>query len=65
MAASQEKQQLQAEKLQATTEQIAASIDTIAKGFAQLAAQGGMIADPKRPDEFYHNARATNCRATC
>ncbi|TJW67683.1 MAG: methyl-accepting chemotaxis protein, partial [Mesorhizobium sp.] len=46
-----------AEKLQATTEQIAASIDTIAKGFAALAAQGGAIADPKRPDEYYHNAR--------
>ncbi|MBZ9662407.1 methyl-accepting chemotaxis protein [Mesorhizobium sp. ESP-6-4] len=57
LAAGQEQQQAQAEKLQATTEQIAASIDTIAKGFAQLAAQGGTIADPKRPDEFYHNAR--------
>ncbi|MBZ9815960.1 methyl-accepting chemotaxis protein [Mesorhizobium sp. CA7] len=57
LAAGQEQQQAQAEKLQATTEQIAASIDTIAKGFAQLSAQGGAIADPKRPDEFYHNAR--------
>ncbi|MDG4882246.1 methyl-accepting chemotaxis protein [Mesorhizobium sp. WSM4884] len=57
LAAGQQQQQVQAEKLQATTEQIAASIDTIARGFAQLAAQGGAIADPKRPDEFYHNAR--------
>lgn len=57
LAAGQKQQQAQAEKLQATTEQIAASIDTIAKGFAQLSAQGGAIADPKRPDEFYHNAR--------
>ncbi|TIU53710.1 MAG: methyl-accepting chemotaxis protein, partial [Mesorhizobium sp.] len=57
LAAGQQQQQAQAEKLQATTEQIAASIDTIAKGFAQLSAQGGAIADPKRPDEFYHNAR--------
>ncbi|MBZ9735330.1 methyl-accepting chemotaxis protein [Mesorhizobium sp. CA18] len=57
LAAGQQRQQAQVEKLQATTEQIAASIDTIAKGFAQLAAQGGTIADPKRPDEFYHNAR--------
>ncbi|AZO35250.1 MAG: methyl-accepting chemotaxis protein [Mesorhizobium sp.] len=56
LAAGQQQQQAQAEKLQATTEQIAASIDTIAKGFARLA-QGGAIADPKRPDEFYHNAR--------
>ncbi|CDX16841.1 putative methyl-accepting chemotaxis sensory transducer [Mesorhizobium sp. ORS 3359] len=57
LAAGQQQQQAQAEKLQATTEQIAASIDTIAKGFAQLSAQGGAIADPRRPDEFYHNAR--------
>jgi len=57
LAAGQQQQQAQAEKLQATTEQIAASIDAIAKGFAQLSAQGGAIADPKRPDEFYHNAR--------
>ncbi|WP_292313900.1 methyl-accepting chemotaxis protein [Mesorhizobium sp.] len=57
LAAGQQQQQAQAEKLQATTEQIAASIDTIAKGFAQLSAQGGAIVDPKRPDEFYHNAR--------
>lgn len=57
LVAGQQQQQAQAEKLQATTEQIAASIDTIAKGFAQLAAQGGAIAEPKRPDEFYHNAR--------
>ncbi|WP_031197072.1 chemotaxis protein [Mesorhizobium sp. L103C131B0] len=57
LAAGQQKQAEQADKLQATTEQIAASIDTIAKGFAALAAQGGTIAEPKRPDEFYHNAR--------
>ena len=57
LAAGQQQQQAQAEKLQATTEQIASSIDTIARGFAQLSAQGGAIADPKRPDEFYHNAR--------
>lgn len=57
LAAGQARQQAQTEKLQATTEQIAASIDTIAKGFAALAAQGGAIAEPKRPDEFYHNAR--------
>ncbi|MER9329333.1 methyl-accepting chemotaxis protein [Mesorhizobium sp. M0488] len=57
LAAGQQQQQAQAEKLQAATEQIAASIDTIAKGFAALAAQGGTIAKPKRPDEFYHNAR--------
>ncbi|MER9346507.1 methyl-accepting chemotaxis protein [Mesorhizobium sp. M0227] len=57
LAAGQAQQQAQTEKLQATTQQIAASIDTIAKGFAALAVQGGAIAEPKRPDEFYHNAR--------
>ncbi|RVD49603.1 methyl-accepting chemotaxis protein, partial [Mesorhizobium sp. M7A.F.Ca.ET.027.03.2.1] len=57
LAAGQAQQQAQTEKLQETTQQIAASIDTIAKGFAALAAQGGAIAEPKRPDEFYHNAR--------
>ena len=57
LAAGQAQQQAQTEKLQATTEQIAGSIDTIAKGFAALAAQGGALAEPKRPDEFYHNAR--------
>jgi hypothetical protein len=57
IAANQSKQREQAEKLQATTEQIAVSIETIADGFEVLAAQGGVIPDPKRPDEFYHNAR--------
>lgn len=57
LAAGQKQQIAQAEKLQQTTEQVAASIETIAAGFAALAAQGGVITDPKRPDEFYHNAR--------
>lgn len=57
IAENQEKQQKQADKLQATTEEIAQSIEKMADGFAALAAQGGVISDPKRPDEFYHNAR--------
>lgn len=57
IAANQAEQKTQVDKLQQTSEQIAVSIDAIAKGFATLAAQGGTIADPKRPDEFYHNAR--------
>jgi uncharacterized phage infection (PIP) family protein YhgE len=57
IAASQAQQKAQVETLQNTTEKIAESIDVIAKGFAALAAQGGTIAEPKRPDEFYHNAR--------
>jgi TolA-binding protein len=57
IAQGQQQQIAQGEKLQRTSEQIAASVETIAQGFAALAAQGGVIADPKRPDEFYHNAR--------
>lgn len=57
IAANQQTQQDQVAKLQETTERVAGSIDTIAKGFAALASQGGVIADAKRPDEFYHNAR--------
>lgn len=57
VAENQAAQQKQAEALQETTERIAVSIETIADGFAKLASQGGVIADPKRPDEFYHNAR--------
>jgi outer membrane biosynthesis protein TonB len=57
IAAKQDAQAKQVGELQKSTEQIAVSIDAIAKGFAALAAQGSTIADPKRPDEFYHNAR--------
>jgi hypothetical protein len=57
IASNQAEQTKQIEQLNTTTQKIAVSIDTIAKGFAALAAQGGTIADPKRPDEFYHNAR--------
>jgi TolA-binding protein len=58
IAARQDAQAQQVGELQRSTEQIAVSIDAIAKGFAALASQGGTIADPRRPDEFYHNARA-------
>ncbi|MGE0283572.1 MAG: methyl-accepting chemotaxis protein [Rhizobiaceae bacterium] len=57
IASNQAEQTKQIEQLNTTTEKIAVSIDTVAKGFAALAANGGTIADPKRPDEFYHNAR--------
>jgi hypothetical protein len=57
IAASQQKTQAQTEQLQATTEQIAQSIEKIADGFAALSTQGGIIADPQRPDQIYHNAR--------
>jgi len=58
IAASQQKSIEQTEQLQTTTEQIAQSIEKIADGFAALSTQGGIIADPQRPDQFYHNARA-------
>ena len=58
IAAGQQKSQEQAAELQATTEKIAASVEAIASGFATLSQQGGIIADPERPDQFYHNARA-------
>ncbi len=57
IAASQQKTQAQTEQMQATTEQIAQSIEKIADGFAALSTQGGIIADPQRPDQLYHNAR--------
>ena len=58
IAAGQQKSEQQAAELQATTEKIAASVEAIASGFATLSQQGGVIADPERPDQFYHNARA-------
>jgi uncharacterized protein YoxC len=47
----------QAAATQKNTEQIAASIETIAESFKQLGSQGGIIANPERPDQHYHNAR--------
>jgi hypothetical protein len=46
-ATNQVEQTKQIEQLNTTTEKIAVSIDTIAKGFATLAANGGAITDPK------------------
>lgn len=57
LVAGQETALAQGEQLQQTTEQIATSVAAIAQGFEALASQGGIIADPKRPDEYYHNAR--------
>ncbi|HTV68585.1 MAG TPA: methyl-accepting chemotaxis protein [Rhizobiaceae bacterium] len=57
IAENQVKQQETTEKLVESSEKIAASIETIADGFAQLATQGGIIADPKTPQDHYHNAR--------
>ncbi len=45
------------EIVQKQTSDIALAIDEIAAGFKTLGAQGGVIANPERPDQFYHNAR--------
>ena len=45
------------EIVQKQTAEIALAIDEIAAGFKTLGAQGGVIANPERPDQFYHNAR--------
>lgn len=39
------------------TQEIAAAVEEIAAGFKTLGSQGGLIANPERPDQFYHNAR--------
>jgi hypothetical protein len=43
--------------VQKQNDSIAKSVDGIAAGFKSLAALGGIIVDPSRPDQFYHNAR--------
>ncbi|MGE0500613.1 MAG: methyl-accepting chemotaxis protein [Rhizobiaceae bacterium] len=57
MAESQAAQQEATDKIAESTEKIALTIETIANGFETLAQQGGIIANPTRPDEHYHNAR--------
>ncbi len=57
IAAKQEAAAKEAEAAKKATQQIAASIETIADGFKQLGSQGGIIADPVRPEQHYHNAR--------
>lgn len=59
------------DRIEAKTDQIAQSVQAIADGFAALNKQGGAIAAPSKPEEFYHNARfyelggdMTNARAS-
>jgi hypothetical protein len=59
------------DKIDAKTDEIAESVKAIAEGFAALNKQGGVIAAPTKPEEFYHNARIqelggdmTNARAS-
>ncbi len=46
-----------AENIERQNKDIAAAVEDIAAGFKALANQGGIIANPERPDQFYHNAR--------
>ena len=39
------------------TEKIAESLAEMQKGFSSLTQSGGVIANPERPEQFYHNAR--------
>ncbi len=45
-----------------TTQAIARSVESIREGFSGLSKQGGIIAQPERPEEFYHNARIYELR---
>lgn len=45
------------EAVQDSTKQIVGSLEEIQKGFSQLTQAGGVIANPNRPEQFYHNAR--------
>jgi hypothetical protein len=45
------------DRIDAKTDDIAQSVKAIADGFAALNKQGGVIAAPSKPEEFYHNAR--------
>jgi len=44
-------------KIDEKTDKILVSIDKMSEAFTSLAKQGGVIANPESPDQFYHNAR--------
>ena len=46
-----------AKTVQESSERITGSLDQIQAGFQNLAQSGGIISDPERPEQFYHNAR--------
>ncbi|MBK8456134.1 MAG: methyl-accepting chemotaxis protein [Phyllobacteriaceae bacterium] len=52
-----EKIEAKVDDIGAKTDEIAESVAAIAEAFANLGKQGGLIAEPSRPEEFYHNAR--------
>jgi hypothetical protein len=46
-----------ADAVKSSAKQIVGSLAEIQKGFSTLAQSGGIIVAPKRPEQFYHNAR--------
>jgi antitoxin component YwqK of YwqJK toxin-antitoxin module len=46
-----------AEAVEESTKQIVGSLEEIQKGFSTLAKEGGVIPNPTRPEQIYHNAR--------
>jgi hypothetical protein len=51
-----------AEAVQESTKQIVGSLAEMQKGFSALTQSGGVIANPTRPEQFYHNARVYELR---
>ena len=45
------------EKIEGTTEQIVTKLDEMQKEFLEINKSNGIIVNPTRPEEFYHNAR--------
>ena len=46
-----------AEVMQKSTTQIMGSLAEIQQAFSEISKSGGVIANPTRPEQFYHNAR--------
>ncbi|MHC5009452.1 MAG: STY4199 family HEPN domain-containing protein [Planctomycetota bacterium] len=46
-----------AREMQEASEQVVQTLEELREGFAALTQTGGIIADPRRPQEYYHNAR--------
>ena len=50
------------EKIEDTTEKIVIKLDEIQKEFSSISEKGGIIENPKRPEQHYHNARIYELR---
>ena len=50
------------ETIKESNAQVIEKLDEINNSFEQIAKLGGLIADPKRPEEFYNNARVYELR---